>query len=75
MEYKVTGRDSRKTRFLLLIILSAASAAAQVPLLQITSPSNNTAVTAGQTFTITVSADPSVQSVDIFSDGSFPIPN
>lgn len=58
MECKMIGRDSRRTRFLLIVILAAASLAAQTPLLHITSPSSNTVITAGQTFTITVSVDP-----------------
>jgi len=48
-------------RWFLLACLIASPAFAQQPLLQITSPVNQALVSEGQTITITVSADPSVQ--------------
>jgi hypothetical protein len=45
---------------------------AQEPLLQITAPVDRALVTSGQTISISVSADPSVQVVGVVADGPFP---
>src|ERR1700677_3728039 len=46
---------------------------AQQPLLQITSPYNQSSAPEGQALTITVSADPSVQ--DVYVTTQYPLPN
>ena len=53
-------------------VLTATSAYAQQPLLQITSPANNSVATEGTTLTITVSADPSVQVVGVIGQNPLP---
>lgn len=74
VENRAIGRCSYYILFLSSIILLVTSSAAQAPLLQITSPLSNTVITAGQAFTITISADPSVQLVSVGGDGQLPGP-
>jgi hypothetical protein len=47
---------------------------AQQPLLQVTAPASGSVATEGQTITITVSADPSVQGVQVLASDSLPEP-
>jgi hypothetical protein len=51
----------------------ATAASAQQPLLTITSPGSGTLLQEGQTYTITISFDPSVQNIGI--DAEFPVPD
>jgi hypothetical protein len=53
-------------------LLGATVALAQQPALRITSPLSGAVITAGQTITITVSADPSVRVAGVLTDGPFP---
>lgn len=55
-----------------LTALGSMPAYAQQPLIQITAPANNSLATEGQTITITVSADPSVQIVGVIPQGPLP---
>jgi hypothetical protein len=52
--------------------LVASAAHAQQPLLQITSPSNQSLVAEGQVVTITVSADPSVHNIWVLAEAPLP---
>ena|ERR1700694_970058 len=56
----------------LMVFLIVCPAVAQNPLLQITSPANQALVSEGQTLTITVSADPSVQNVWVMAQNPLP---
>ena len=56
----------------LLACLIVSPALAQQPLLQITAPANQALVSEGQTITITVSADPSVQDIYIMTQHPLP---
>jgi hypothetical protein len=57
---------------LLLAFFITSAAYAQQPLLQITSPGNGALLTEGQTYTITLSADPSVQNIGILAESAVP---
>ena len=59
---------------LLLPMLVAAVCQAQQPLLQITAPASGTLATEGQTITITVSSDPSVQNLGVLVPYPLPEP-
>ncbi|HVO63908.1 MAG TPA: IPT/TIG domain-containing protein [Terriglobales bacterium] len=64
--------SNHNLRRLALIAISVTSAYAQQSLLQITSPTDRSLVNEGQTITITLAADPSVQ--NIFVAAQFPLP-
>jgi hypothetical protein len=69
-------RQNPSRGFLIVMLLLCggfASARAQQSLLQIVSPADQTQVTHGQTITINVQADPSVQNVYVM--GESPLPN
>jgi hypothetical protein len=53
-------------------LLAAITASAQQTLLQITGPASNSLATEGQTITITVTADPSVQNLYVIAQGPLP---
>lgn len=59
-------------RFVQAIALLACSAHAQQPLLQITSPAAGAFVAEGQTLTITVSANPTVQNIFVMTQSPLP---
>jgi hypothetical protein len=70
---------NRSSGFLILItvvgmeLLAATATNAEQPLLQITAPASNSLATEGQTITITVSADPSVQNLYVIAQ--IPLPD
>jgi uncharacterized protein YjdB len=59
-------------RLALIATLLLATAHAQQPRLQITSPANNAVVAVGQATTITVSADSSVQIIGVITESPLP---
>lgn len=59
-------------RLTAIVLLVASFCYAQQSSIHITEPSDGTLVTGGQTITITVSADSSVEVVGVLTDGSFP---
>src|SRR5579863_6979234 len=69
-------RDSRNglpiVRLLLAGIFVVSAAYAQQPLLQIGSPANQAMVQEGQTVTVTVAADPSVQNIYVLTQSPLP---
>jgi hypothetical protein len=61
------------TLSLSLIFFITSPSYAQQPLFQITAPSNGALLQEGQTYTITLSADPSVQNIAVLAE--FPVPD
>ena len=55
-----------------LAIICTPLSYSQQPALQITSPSDGSVISSGQTLTITVSADPSFTDVYVTTDGALP---
>jgi acyl-homoserine lactone acylase PvdQ len=57
---------------ILVLSLFTSYCCAQQPLLQITAPATGSVAIEGQTITITVSVDPSVQLAGVLTNGRFP---